>query len=211
MLTLALERLDINVALTPEFIAMPSPTIATMDIPSRREMEPIVERDISNSKASLMASTALLPSFSGTATVILDSELACVMMRTLIPWLAIAPMNFSTTLAPPIAEAPSNDTSAVLSTDVMPLMGTSPLLERQFFTLPLSPTSLRLWHLPWMTVPSNAGLKILRTYTGMLSSMQGTMALGCKTCAPKYASSIASSYLREAMGKASGTRRGSAV
>ena len=64
---------------------------------------------------------------------------------------------------------------------------------------------------PSITVPGNVGLKMLRTYTGMLASMHGSIALGWRTCAPKYASSIASSYLSDAIGKASGTRRGSAV
>lgn len=54
---------------------------------------------------------------------------------------------------------------------------------RTFFALQLTlfpedAVSLSVGLRPCTTVPSNAGLKILRTYTGMLSSIHGTMAEG---------------------------------
>ena len=197
---------------TPDLIAMPSPTIATIAMgTSVRHIEFTFERESSSSNADLRAESAVAPWFSGTTTVMLDSELACVTMRTSIPADAIVPMKRSATSAPPMTLAPSRVRRDTRSTDVMPLMGISPFLLRQFTTFPSWFTSLRLAHRPCMTVPANAGLKMLRTYTGMFESMHGTIALGCSTCAPKYASSIASSYLSDAMLNASGTRRGSAV
>ena len=64
---------------------------------------------------------------------------------------------------------------------------------------------------PRISVPGDDGSFAFRTYTGMSDSMQGTMHDGCRTWAPKYASSIASSNVRCWIGTASGTRSGSAV
>mmetsp|Transcript_4577 Transcript_4577/g.9638 ORF Transcript_4577/g.9638 Transcript_4577/m.9638 type:complete len:292 (+) Transcript_4577:1042-1917(+) len=162
MLTLACERELMNVEDTPEVAAIPSPTIATMAMPGTTERELMVERDSSSSKASSRADKASSPSFSGTATVMEAPLLACVMMSTLMLASAMAPMNRAATVAPPM-EAPSSVTSAVLSTEVMPLMGTSPLLARQFFTFMLREASWSDLLRPWMTVPSKAGLKMFRT------------------------------------------------
>mmetsp|Transcript_59947 Transcript_59947/g.147327 ORF Transcript_59947/g.147327 Transcript_59947/m.147327 type:complete len:267 (+) Transcript_59947:2065-2865(+) len=135
MLTLANARLPMNVDEIPDEYAIPSPIIATIDIFSHSDRLPIFDRANSNSKVDRNAAIAFSPSFSGTATQILLSELACVMIRTLIDALAIAPINFSATFDPPRVEAPSNVTRLTLSTDVIPLMGMTPFFARQFVTL----------------------------------------------------------------------------
>mmetsp|Transcript_39217 Transcript_39217/g.94378 ORF Transcript_39217/g.94378 Transcript_39217/m.94378 type:complete len:292 (+) Transcript_39217:1359-2234(+) len=212
MFTFALASELMKLADTPDCIAMPSPTMATIAMGlSVSEMEFTFDLEISSSNVDRSAPRAAPPWFSGTTTVMLDSELAWVTISTSMSASAMDPMNRSATSAPPITLAPSSVRRDTASTDVMPLMGISPLLLFQFLTFPSLFASLKLEQRPWMTVPSNPGLKIFRTYTGMFESMHGTIALGCRTWAPKYASSMASSYLREDMLKASGTRRGSAV
>ena len=64
---------------------------------------------------------------------------------------------------------------------------------------------------PRISVPGDDQSFAFRTKTGMSLSIQGTMHDGCRTWAPKYASSIASSNVRCWIGAASGTRSGSAV
>mmetsp|Transcript_11423 Transcript_11423/g.26493 ORF Transcript_11423/g.26493 Transcript_11423/m.26493 type:complete len:299 (-) Transcript_11423:921-1817(-) len=163
MLTLALDKDPISVEEIPEEYAMPSPTMATMDKPLFREIDPTVDRASSSSNADWSAVMALSPSFSGTAMQIEDSLLACVMMSTFTSLSAMAPMNFSATFDPPIVEAPSSVTSATESTEVIPLMGISPFFALQFLTCPSSAFSLRDGLLPCTTVPSKDGLKIFRT------------------------------------------------
>mmetsp|Transcript_15683 Transcript_15683/g.33928 ORF Transcript_15683/g.33928 Transcript_15683/m.33928 type:complete len:299 (-) Transcript_15683:362-1258(-) len=160
MLTLALDKEPINVEEIPEEYAMPSPTIATIDTPLYKEMDPTVDRASSNSKASWMALIAFCPSFSGTAMQMEDSLLACVIINTLMSLSAMAPMNFSATLEPPMVDAPSSVTSATESTNVMPLMGISPFLALQFLTEPSAILSASDGLLPCMTIPTKEGLKI---------------------------------------------------
>mmetsp|Transcript_28517 Transcript_28517/g.64337 ORF Transcript_28517/g.64337 Transcript_28517/m.64337 type:complete len:295 (-) Transcript_28517:377-1261(-) len=163
MFTLALARELINVAETPLCMAMPSPTIATIAIDSSETLiELTFDLDSSSSNVDLSAFRAERPWFSGTTTVMLDSELACVTMSTSMEASAIAPMNRSATSAPPMTLAPSSVTNDTPSTLVMPLMGTMPVLLRQLTTLP-SIVSPRLEHRPWMTVPLKDGLKMFRT------------------------------------------------
>mmetsp|Transcript_34170 Transcript_34170/g.72802 ORF Transcript_34170/g.72802 Transcript_34170/m.72802 type:complete len:278 (+) Transcript_34170:893-1726(+) len=137
MFTFALARELMKLADTPLCMAIPSPTIATMAMGmSVKLMELTFERLSSSSNADLRAANAACPWFSGTTTVMLDSELACVIMSTSMLAEAMAPMNLSATSAPPMTDAPSSVSNPTASTDVMPLMGISPLFALQFTTFP---------------------------------------------------------------------------
>src|SRR6266480_3603061 len=61
------------------------------------------------------------------------------------------------------------------------------------------------------TVPGSSGASELQMRTGICRAVAGSIVLGCRTLAPKYASSAASAYERRGMGRAPGTTRGSAV
>mmetsp|Transcript_17977 Transcript_17977/g.41248 ORF Transcript_17977/g.41248 Transcript_17977/m.41248 type:complete len:297 (-) Transcript_17977:1384-2274(-) len=163
MFTLALDKDPIRVEEIPDEYAIPSPTIATIETPLSKEIDPTVDRANSNSNADWSALIAFCPSFSGTAMQMEDSLLACVMINTLMSLSAMAPMNFSATLDPPMVEAPSSVTRATESTDVIPLMGISPFFALQFLAEPSLAFSARVGLLPWTTVPLKEGLKIFRT------------------------------------------------
>src|SRR5207245_8549838 len=60
-------------------------------------------------------------------------------------------------------------------------------------------------------VPRRSGANVLRIQTGMPHGITARRVFGCKTLAPKYASSLASRYEISGMMHALGTRRGSAV
>mmetsp|Transcript_15695 Transcript_15695/g.51500 ORF Transcript_15695/g.51500 Transcript_15695/m.51500 type:complete len:269 (+) Transcript_15695:167-973(+) len=63
-----------------------------------------------------------------------------------------------------------------------------------------------------MTVPGEAGLYEFFTRTTVVSSpMHGCIAWGCNTCAPKYASSVASSNVMIGIATVESTMRGSAL
>jgi hypothetical protein len=76
MFTFARAKEVIKVAEIPDEYAIPSPMIATIDMPSMRDKDPTVERANSNSKADRRAAIAFSPSFSGTAIQMEDSLLA---------------------------------------------------------------------------------------------------------------------------------------
>mmetsp|Transcript_28341 Transcript_28341/g.91717 ORF Transcript_28341/g.91717 Transcript_28341/m.91717 type:complete len:200 (+) Transcript_28341:1214-1813(+) len=195
-LTLAVARARMKVAAVPSVNAIPSPIMATTDIPRRREMLFTVERASSSSNALCSASKALLPCSEGTATQIECSEEACVIMSTLMLLSAMAAMKRWATPGTPISDAPSRLTSATLSMEVMPLIGMTGAPLVKTLSAPAPPfccsiflsssssclramsVSLRVGDRPWITVPLKEGLKIFLTYTGMFPSIQGTMALG---------------------------------
>mmetsp|Transcript_40626 Transcript_40626/g.99797 ORF Transcript_40626/g.99797 Transcript_40626/m.99797 type:complete len:258 (-) Transcript_40626:1213-1986(-) len=180
MLTPAVEMAFMKVAETPGVKAMPSPTMATTDMPLSSDTELMVERSSSSSKADCRALSALSPWSSGTATQIECSEEAWVIMMMLTSAEAMAPKNLLAAPLRPMMEAPSRLRTAILSIEVMPLMGMGApfLLTTMSFWSWFRSRSRSVRHLPWITDPSKAGLKMLRTYTGMLASMHGTMADG---------------------------------
>mmetsp|Transcript_32034 Transcript_32034/g.108787 ORF Transcript_32034/g.108787 Transcript_32034/m.108787 type:complete len:300 (+) Transcript_32034:895-1794(+) len=159
MLTPAPANADMNVDDAPGRFAMPSPTMATMDMSSRSDTDPTVDRASSSSKAPSTARIASWPWFAGTAIVTDDSELACVIMSTDTLALDMAARTFSpTSEAPPARDAPSSVNSDASSMDVMPLMSAA---SSSSSTLPQDAASVS--ERPSMTVPSKDGLKMLRT------------------------------------------------
>mmetsp|Transcript_4634 Transcript_4634/g.14783 ORF Transcript_4634/g.14783 Transcript_4634/m.14783 type:complete len:210 (-) Transcript_4634:1223-1852(-) len=166
MLTLALLSAFISVAEDPGDWTMPSPIIATMDMPSRTEHELKRVRENSSSKASSIARLAKAPCVAGTATVIDASDDAWVIMSAETP----AVLSAARTLvprpaAPSASSAPSSVTSDASSMDVMPFINGS--LDAFSWTsgggAPQSCDAVKDPDRPWMTVPGNAGLKMFRT------------------------------------------------
>jgi hypothetical protein len=61
----------------------------------------------------------------------------------------------SATFTPPSDDTPSSVTKAVLSTEVMPLIGISPVLERQDLATKSKLVSFKVGQRPWVERKSN--------------------------------------------------------
>mmetsp|Transcript_2989 Transcript_2989/g.7170 ORF Transcript_2989/g.7170 Transcript_2989/m.7170 type:complete len:250 (-) Transcript_2989:1166-1915(-) len=129
MLTPAEKRALMKVAETPGVKAIPSPMMATTDMPLSSDTELMLALDSSSSNADRRDARATSPCSSGTTTQIECSEEAWVIMMMLTLACPRAPKNREATPGRPTREAPSRLRMATLSIDVIPLMGIeTPLL-----------------------------------------------------------------------------------
>ena len=84
------------------------------------------------------------------------------------------------------------------------------MIDRSVFAATLLRSSFLDFLRWWIRVPGSSGLKEFLTFKGMCLSLTGSMVLGCRTLAPKYASSAASPKFISSIFTASGMILGSA-
>mmetsp|Transcript_117876 Transcript_117876/g.328343 ORF Transcript_117876/g.328343 Transcript_117876/m.328343 type:complete len:357 (+) Transcript_117876:884-1954(+) len=135
----------------------------------------------SNAKACLMLLRAGASSFSSTATVIECSEEPWEVRITLTPAVPRASIILLATPGVPRKEAPARVTRHTFSMDVIAFTGKFSSSSSSSWSGHRRKSSPR----PYTRVPGCEGLKTLRTSTGILFSMQGTIAEGCSTWPPK--------------------------
>ena len=125
---------------------------------------------------------------------IVCSDDACEIRTTLTPFDASVPNTRPATPGTPTMPGPRSVSSARSPTDAIP-----------FASFPSS-TALRE-----MSVPGASGLNVFLMRIGMRLATAGAIVEECNTFAPKYDSSIASSYVICGSTNAAGTTRGSAL
>ena len=137
----------------------------------------ILPSDISYSKASFTIATAFFASLEAIPTHIECSEEACVMRTTLIPALESTSKNRFEIPGIPTIPGPSSDKSAILSTWLIPRT-----------VLPFS-----FWFFV-IKVPAASGSNVFFITMEIPFDNTGCIVGGYRTLAPKWESSIASSY-----------------
>ena len=155
---------------------MPEPTTAMVARPIMSSMSSISRRAISSANAARSASTARGASVSGTVKQIECSDDACEIRITLTRRCASARKRRSATPGTPTIPGPRSVSSARSPTDVIP-----------FASFPSSSPRLE------MTVPGADGLNVFLMTIGICFATAGAIVDECRTRAPKYDSSIASS------------------
>mmetsp|Transcript_248 Transcript_248/g.750 ORF Transcript_248/g.750 Transcript_248/m.750 type:complete len:211 (+) Transcript_248:1131-1763(+) len=197
MLMPALDSAVASLARMPFCSCMFSPTMATMLFEKVASTQEISFSSSSARKTFLRTSTAMAPWLPGTAAQMEYSEEAwAIKMQEMFSLRSALNMRDAMP-GTPIIPVPSTLTSATLLTLVNPLTGTGIFGSDTVASLAIS---LRMTSsVNWvgffgskMTVPKSCGRKVFLMRMGILASMAGTIVSGCRTLAPKYASSPAS-------------------
>ncbi len=179
---------------TPGWWRMPSPIRLRIDSSRRSATASIRPAARSAAKARSSRSAAVSALSCATQTEMAHSLEPWVMRTTLISRAASAAKTRAAIPGTPRMPGPETSSSAA------PRISERPRAGRPDAAAPA-----------WTRVPGRSGARLLRTRSGIPCARTGAMVRGCRTLAPKCASSMASSKLSSARQAAVGTTRGSAV